>query len=165
MDERTGRTDEPHRQERDRQALPRRQPQPVAPAPARLHRRLQLRPQAQDAQPARAIRVHLQTIGLRAKSIHHRSNPSKVGTEQTGACQSGIGVDVFGVYRAGIHSALLHPEQASQRTVDTVAATTCMTPLADRGALLSVPTLSIGDGVNGQHFWRQNLWSKRNRSF
>ena len=42
---------------------------------------LQLRTQAQDPQRSHALRIHLQNLDFRAKSIHLKSDPPNAGTE------------------------------------------------------------------------------------
>jgi hypothetical protein len=46
-----------------------------------LPRCLQLRPPSQDPQRPHALRVHLQDLDFRARSIHRRSDPPDAGTE------------------------------------------------------------------------------------
>ena len=81
MDQRSGRADEPHDQGRHRQALPLRKPRAAPGAPRRLHGSLQLCPQAQDPERPHALRMHLQNLDIRARSIHPRPNPPDAGTE------------------------------------------------------------------------------------
>ncbi len=89
---------EPHDQGRDDQALPLRQPRPVANTSRRLPGSLQLRPTAQDAERPQALRIHLQNLDIRARSIHPKPDPPDAGTEHlgihlcaacSGVCRSG----------------------------------------------------------------------------
>ena len=50
-----------------------------------LHGCLQLRPQTQDPQRSHALRIHLQALDVRARSIHHQPDPPDAGTEHLGA--------------------------------------------------------------------------------
>ena len=82
VDERPGRTNEPDDQGSHRQAVSLRQP-PAAPEPSfRFHQCLQLRMAAQDPQGPHSVRIHLQDLDKRARTIHPRSNPSNAGTKQ-----------------------------------------------------------------------------------
>ena len=56
---------------------PRSAPQP----PRRLPRCVQLRPPPQDAQRSHTLRVYLQNLDFRARSIHRQSDPPDAGTE------------------------------------------------------------------------------------
>ncbi len=49
-------------------------------APQRLRRRLQLRPAAEDPQGPHPLRSHLQSLDIRAKTIHARPAPPNAGT-------------------------------------------------------------------------------------
>ena len=62
LDERSGRTHEPHHQGSHRQTLPLRRSRPTASAPCRLHLGLQFRPKAKDPEGPDAIRTHLQML-------------------------------------------------------------------------------------------------------
>ena len=49
--------------------------------PHRLHQRLQLRQASQDPQGPHALRIHLQNLDKRAKTIQTQSDPSNAGTK------------------------------------------------------------------------------------
>src|SRR5690606_6988398 len=85
------------------QTLPLRRSRTTPNSSRKLRRRLQLRPPPQDTEGANALRVHLQTMDFRARTIHHRSNPPNPGTKHllpTAAqnspppCGEGLGVGV-----------------------------------------------------------------------
>jgi hypothetical protein len=54
---------------------------PLRPMCRPLPRGLQLRPQAQDPRRPHAIRIHLQNLDFRTRSIHPKSDPPDAGTE------------------------------------------------------------------------------------
>lgn len=78
---RPGSSDEPNYQGGDRQALPLRNARPASPAPQRLRRRLQFRPQAQDPQRAHALQGHLQGMAKRASPLYIKPAPPIAGTK------------------------------------------------------------------------------------
>ena len=51
-------------------------------APHRLHGRIQLHTQAKDPQRSHSLRLHLQNLDFRTRSIQLRSEPLNAGTEQ-----------------------------------------------------------------------------------
>ena len=51
---------------------------------------LQLRTQAQDPQRSHTLRIHLQNLDFRAKSIHLKSDPPIAGTEHLSGCHHGL---------------------------------------------------------------------------
>ena len=81
LDQRAGRANEPDDQGRDRQTLSLRQPRPARSSPRRLRLSLQFRPAPEDPQRPHALRVHLQALDFRARTIHPRSNPPNAGTK------------------------------------------------------------------------------------
>src|SRR5205823_3222920 len=82
LDQRSGRTDEPNDQGRDRQTLSLRRSQSAAAASRRLRRRLQFRPTLEDAQRPHALRVHLKMLDIRPTTIQTQPAPANAGTEQ-----------------------------------------------------------------------------------
>src|SRR3954463_3675342 len=86
LDQRPGRTNEPHDQGRNRQTLSLRRSRPVAPPSRRLRRRLQFRTPSEDPQRPHAIRVRLKMLDFRARPIQTQPTPSNAGTEQLGVC-------------------------------------------------------------------------------
>src|SRR3954465_7407108 len=81
LDQRPGRTNEPHDQGRNRQTLSLRRSRPVAPPSRRLRRRLQFRTPSEDPQRPHAIRVRLKMLDFRTRPIHTQPTPSNAGTE------------------------------------------------------------------------------------
>src|SRR3954447_5399164 len=81
LDQRPGRTNEPHDQGRNRQTLSLRRSRPVAPPSRRLRRRLQFRTPSEDPQRPHAIRVRLKMLEFRTRPIHTQPTPSNAGTE------------------------------------------------------------------------------------
>jgi transposase-like protein len=81
LDQRPGRADEPHHQGSHRQTISLRQPPAARDPPPRLHRRLQLRPTTQNPQGPHAVRIHLQNLDNRTRTIHNRPDPSNAGTK------------------------------------------------------------------------------------
>lgn len=69
-----------------------RQPRPAPPASRRLRRRLQLRSQAQDPLRPHALRVHLQGMGLSARTLLAQSAPANAGTKHLGSFVTGVTV-------------------------------------------------------------------------
>src|SRR4051794_27653746 len=88
LDQRPGRTNEPHDQGRNRQTLSLRRSRPVAPPSRRLRRRLQFRTPSEDPQRPHAIRVRLKMLDFRARPIQTQPTPSNAGTEQLGTTRS-----------------------------------------------------------------------------
>src|SRR3954470_16943475 len=84
LDQRPGRTNEPHDQGRNRQRLSLRRSRPVAPPSRRLPRRLQFRTPPEDPQRPHAIRVRLKMLDFRARPIQTQPTPSNAGTEHLG---------------------------------------------------------------------------------
>src|SRR4051795_478608 len=84
LDQRPGRTNEPHDQGRNRQTLSLRRSRPVAPPSRRLPRRLQFRTPSEDPQRPHAIRVRLKMLDFRARPIQTQPTPSNAGTEHLG---------------------------------------------------------------------------------
>src|SRR3954462_1956057 len=84
LDQRPGRTNEPHDQGRNRQTLSLRRSRPVAPPSRRLRRRLQFRTPSEDPQRPHAIRVRLKMLDFRARPIQTQPTPSNAGTEHLG---------------------------------------------------------------------------------
>src|SRR3954447_2116411 len=82
LDQRPGRTNEPHDQGRNRQTLSLRRSRPVAPPSRRLRRRLQFRTPSEDPQRPHAIRVRLKMLEFRTRPIQTQPTPTNAGTEQ-----------------------------------------------------------------------------------
>src|ERR1700728_3444005 len=81
LDQWASRADEPDDRGRDREAVPLRVERPTCPPSRRLRRRLHFCPKAQNPQRPHALRVHLQTMDNRAKTIQPQPAPANAGTK------------------------------------------------------------------------------------
>jgi hypothetical protein len=84
LDQRPGRAHEPHHQRGHGSALPLRQSRSATHSPQRLRRCLQLRQTTQDSRRPYSLRIHLQMLAERTRSIYSRSHPSNAGTKHLG---------------------------------------------------------------------------------
>ena len=69
-----------HPQGGDCPALSLRQPRPAPPTPRSVPRRLQLHQAAQNLEGAHALRIHLQSLDKRTRSIQTQTYPAHLGT-------------------------------------------------------------------------------------
>ena len=81
VDQWTGRANEQDNQRRNGETVSLRQPRSASRPSQRLPKRLQFCTSAEDTERSHDVRVHLQNLDIRTRSIHPKSDPPDVGTE------------------------------------------------------------------------------------
>src|SRR6476646_155296 len=81
MDERPSRAHEPNDQGSHCSTLSLRSTRSARSSPCRIHRRLQLRPSAEDPKGPHPLRIYLQMLDFPARTIQTQSAPENVGTK------------------------------------------------------------------------------------
>ena len=116
LDQRSGRTNEPNDQGRDRHTVSLRRSQSVAAASRRLRQRLQFRLTPEDAQRPRTLRVNLKMLEIRPATIQTQPAPANAGTEQLGFAAELI--NISSANRLGFPPSAIHFTSRASRRLD-----------------------------------------------